>query len=59
LAIVFHFRGAWRDGLQVEIKRVGAQTDSVPQVAGLFDILHCMLLISGTTGNSAMARCQQ
>lgn len=42
LAIVYHFRGAWQEGLHVEIQRLGADADAVPQLARIFDIHHCI-----------------
>lgn len=42
LAIVFHFRGEWREGLHAEIERVGAAADDDPQLARVFDLHHCI-----------------
>lgn len=42
LAIVLHFRGNWRDGLEVEIKHVGAAADQDPQLARVFDVYQCL-----------------
>ncbi|MDP9343862.1 MAG: transcriptional regulator [Actinomycetota bacterium] len=42
LAIVFHSRGEWREGLHVEIERLGTIADTDPQLARVFDIHHCI-----------------
>lgn len=42
LAIVCHLRGAWREGLQLEIERFGATADTDAQLARIFDI-HCCI----------------
>lgn len=42
LAIVFHIRGSWREGLHVEIERLGAAADEDPQLARVFDLHHCI-----------------
>src|SRR6266702_3942943 len=42
LAIVFHSGGRWRDGLHVEIERMGTSADTDPQLARVFDIHHCI-----------------
>jgi len=42
LAIVYHFRGAWREGLHVEIDRLGSSLDNEPQLARIFEI-HCCI----------------
>jgi tetratricopeptide (TPR) repeat protein len=42
LAIVSHFRGEWRRGLQLEIERLGADGDDGEHLARVFDIHHCI-----------------
>jgi len=41
-AIVCHYRGEWRDGMLIEIDRVGAAMDQLPPLASVFDIYHCI-----------------
>ncbi|MEX0833105.1 MAG: BTAD domain-containing putative transcriptional regulator [Actinomycetota bacterium] len=42
LAIVCHFQGAWREGLSEEVERLGRLPDGDEQLAGVFDIHHCI-----------------
>ena len=42
LAIVFHFRGRWREGLEEEIERLGTAMDDEPALGLTFDIHHCI-----------------
>jgi tetratricopeptide (TPR) repeat protein len=42
LAIVDHFRGDWREGLVEEVDRLGKLPDQQAQLAGVFDIHHCI-----------------
>ncbi|MEV5974694.1 BTAD domain-containing putative transcriptional regulator [Streptomyces sp. NPDC051921] len=42
LAIVCHHRGAWREGLRLEIERFGAAADTEARLARIFDI-HCCI----------------
>lgn len=42
LAIVSHFRGEWRDGLESELERLGADDAGPAQLARVFDIHHCI-----------------
>jgi DNA-binding SARP family transcriptional activator len=42
LAIVFHFRGRWREGLEEEIERLGTAMDDEPALSRTFDIHHCI-----------------
>jgi DNA-binding SARP family transcriptional activator len=41
MAIVCHYRGVWRDGLMLEIDRMGNDLDDVA-LARVFDIHHCI-----------------
>jgi DNA-binding SARP family transcriptional activator len=41
LAIVSHFRGNWRDGVRLEIQRLGSDPGPAP-IARVFDIHHCI-----------------
>ena len=41
IAIVCHYRGAWREGLLLEIDRLGTSADDA-QLARVFDIHHCI-----------------
>jgi DNA-binding SARP family transcriptional activator len=41
LAIVSHFRGEWRDGLESELERLAAEAGTV-DLARVFDIHHCI-----------------
>jgi len=41
LAIVSHFRGNWRDGVRLEIERLGSDPGHGP-IARVFDIHHCI-----------------
>jgi tetratricopeptide (TPR) repeat protein len=42
LAVVFHYLGEWREGLRVEIERLGDSADENAQLARVFDIHHCI-----------------
>jgi DNA-binding SARP family transcriptional activator len=42
LAIVSHLRGDWRQGLQLEIERLGVDGNGVAPLARVFDIHHCI-----------------
>lgn len=42
LSIVFHFRGEWREGLHVELERLGMSADDHPELGRIFDIHHCI-----------------
>jgi DNA-binding SARP family transcriptional activator len=42
LAIVSHFRGAWREGVRSEISRLGADGSLGVPIARVFDIHHCI-----------------
>lgn len=42
LAIVSHFQGAWREGLESELERLAADDATVAQLARVFDIHHCI-----------------
>ena len=42
LAIVFHVRGAWREGLHVEINRLAAQAGDDQRLTRIFDLHHCI-----------------
>src|SRR5207248_7061227 len=42
LAIVSHFRGDWRQGLQLEIESAAAGGEESAQLARVFDIHHCI-----------------
>lgn len=42
LAVVSHFRGEWREGLQSELERLAAGDTDPVQLARVFDIHHCI-----------------
>jgi len=42
MAIVCHYRGAWREGLREEIERLARLPEGEPQLARVFDIHHCI-----------------
>ena len=42
LAVVSHLRGDWRQGLQVEIERLGVDGNGAAPLARVFDIHHCI-----------------
>lgn len=42
MAVVSHFRGAWREGLQAELERLAADDTSPALLARVFDIHHCI-----------------
>jgi DNA-binding SARP family transcriptional activator len=42
LAIVSHFKGQWREGLESELERMAADDTDAAQLARVFDIHHCI-----------------
>ena len=42
IAIVSHFEGEWREGLESELERLAAADSDVAQLARVFDIHHCI-----------------
>jgi len=42
IAIVSHFAGEWREGLESELERLAADDANVAQLARVFDIHHCI-----------------
>ncbi len=42
LAIVSHFSGEWREGLESELERLGAGNGGPAQLSRIFDIHHCI-----------------
>lgn len=42
LAIVSHFRGEWRDGLEAELERLATGETGTVDLARVFDIHHCI-----------------
>jgi len=42
VAIVCHYRGAWREGLREEIERLAQLPEGEPQLGRVFDIHHCI-----------------
>lgn len=39
---MLHFGGDWREGLRLEIERLHETADENAQLAGVFDIHHCI-----------------
>jgi DNA-binding SARP family transcriptional activator len=42
LAIALHFRGSWREGLHLEIERLGSSLDDDAHLAHVVDMHHCL-----------------
>ena len=42
IAIVSHFEGAWREGLESELQRLASDEVGVAQLSRVFDIHHCI-----------------